>query len=265
MTKLVVAGMHVSINPETDRTRQVRVRGVVKDVLTRNPDHPHGVKVTLRSGETGRVKELLSAESETPQQLAPKLEGVDVETLLKQGETHFVEFKTDAFWSKQLSNEELAQSKSPDIIQHGKRASVSIIAKTIAGFANADGGNLVIGVKELKGTNDVEVVGIESEFAKIKDQSIDGYRRAIVDEVVRPFLPSFFFHRINEYLQIHFPEIEQKTLCQLNILKSAREVFFKTQSKERSKEMFFVRMEASTREIQSQEEIVQYCKKRFGN
>jgi uncharacterized repeat protein (TIGR03833 family) len=252
--------MYVVINPDTDRTRAVRIRGVVKDVLTRNPDHPHGVKVTLQSGETGRVKELLSAESEAPQQLAPKVDAVDVETLLKQGENHFVEFKTSAFWSKHLSKENLTQHDSLEAKQHGKRASVFIIAKAIAGFANADGGTLVIGVKEIKGADNVEVVGIESEFDKIKDRTIDGYRRAIVDEIIQRYLPSFFFHRINDHLQIHFPEIEHKPLCQLNILKSAQEVFLKTQNKD----MFFARMDASTREIQG-EKILQYCKKRFGN
>jgi uncharacterized repeat protein (TIGR03833 family) len=33
--------------------------GVVQDILTRSPDHPHGIKVRLASGEVGRVKEIL--------------------------------------------------------------------------------------------------------------------------------------------------------------------------------------------------------------
>ena len=32
--------------------------GIVKDVLTRAPTHPHGIKVRLESGEIGRVKEI---------------------------------------------------------------------------------------------------------------------------------------------------------------------------------------------------------------
>lgn len=34
--------------------------GVVQDILTRSPDHPHGIKVRLTTGEVGRVKEILS-------------------------------------------------------------------------------------------------------------------------------------------------------------------------------------------------------------
>jgi uncharacterized repeat protein (TIGR03833 family) len=30
--------------------------GVVKDILTNSPQHPHGIKVRLESGEVGRVK-----------------------------------------------------------------------------------------------------------------------------------------------------------------------------------------------------------------
>ena len=33
--------------------------GIVKDVLTKSPTHPHGIKVRLESGEIGRVKEVL--------------------------------------------------------------------------------------------------------------------------------------------------------------------------------------------------------------
>jgi uncharacterized repeat protein (TIGR03833 family) len=35
-------------------------RGVVKDVLTTSPHHPHGIKVRLETGEVGRVKEIIS-------------------------------------------------------------------------------------------------------------------------------------------------------------------------------------------------------------
>jgi len=32
--------------------------GVVKDILTNSPSHPHGIKVRLTSGDVGRVKEI---------------------------------------------------------------------------------------------------------------------------------------------------------------------------------------------------------------
>jgi len=32
----------------------------VKDILTKSPTHPHGIKVRLESGEIGRVKEIVA-------------------------------------------------------------------------------------------------------------------------------------------------------------------------------------------------------------
>lgn len=34
-------------------------KGVVKDILTRSPTHPHGIKVRLEDGQVGRVKQIL--------------------------------------------------------------------------------------------------------------------------------------------------------------------------------------------------------------
>ncbi|MFZ2633659.1 MAG: YwbE family protein [Desulfosalsimonadaceae bacterium] len=37
---------------KTDKLTQ----GIVKDILTKSPTHPHGIKVRLETGEVGRVK-----------------------------------------------------------------------------------------------------------------------------------------------------------------------------------------------------------------
>jgi uncharacterized repeat protein (TIGR03833 family) len=51
--------MRVSIVQKQDQLTGERTEGVVRDVLTRSPTHPHGIKVRLESGEVGRVKEIL--------------------------------------------------------------------------------------------------------------------------------------------------------------------------------------------------------------
>jgi uncharacterized protein YwbE len=38
--------------------------GLVRDILTNAPQHPHGIKVRLDTGEVGRVKEILDEEEE---------------------------------------------------------------------------------------------------------------------------------------------------------------------------------------------------------
>jgi uncharacterized repeat protein (TIGR03833 family) len=38
-------------------------KGIVKDILTNSPTHPHGIKVRLTSGAVGRVKEIIAPTS----------------------------------------------------------------------------------------------------------------------------------------------------------------------------------------------------------
>ncbi len=52
-------GQCVLIVLKKDQRSGKLTEGIVKDVLTRAPTHPHGIKVRLESGEIGRVKEIL--------------------------------------------------------------------------------------------------------------------------------------------------------------------------------------------------------------
>jgi uncharacterized repeat protein (TIGR03833 family) len=51
-------GLHVLIVLKKDQRSGKLTEGIVKDVLTKSPTHPHGIKVRLESGEIGRVKEI---------------------------------------------------------------------------------------------------------------------------------------------------------------------------------------------------------------
>lgn len=44
---------------EDQRTGRL-TEGIVKDILTNSPNHPHGIKVRLESGLVGRVQEILT-------------------------------------------------------------------------------------------------------------------------------------------------------------------------------------------------------------
>lgn len=58
--KNVRPGLTVDIVMKQDQRTGRLTRGVVKDVLTKSPHHPHGIKVRLETGEVGRVKEVIS-------------------------------------------------------------------------------------------------------------------------------------------------------------------------------------------------------------
>lgn len=51
-------GMSVAIVLKQDQDTGKLTDGIVRDLLTSSPSHPHGIKVRLMSGEVGRVKEI---------------------------------------------------------------------------------------------------------------------------------------------------------------------------------------------------------------
>lgn len=51
-------GLPVLIVLKKDQRSGNLTKIIVKDILTKSPHHPHGIKVRLESGEVGRVKEI---------------------------------------------------------------------------------------------------------------------------------------------------------------------------------------------------------------
>jgi uncharacterized repeat protein (TIGR03833 family) len=52
-------GMKVRVvEKQNQRTGQL-TEGIVKQILTKSPTHPHGIKVMLDKGVVGRVKEII--------------------------------------------------------------------------------------------------------------------------------------------------------------------------------------------------------------
>lgn len=54
----IVPGISVSIVLKKDQRTGILTEGIVKEILTNSPKHPHGIKVRLESGEVGRVKHI---------------------------------------------------------------------------------------------------------------------------------------------------------------------------------------------------------------
>ena len=59
----IKSGITVLIVLKQDQRTGKLTKGVVKDILTKSPNHPHGIKVRLTNGQVGRVKEIVSADS----------------------------------------------------------------------------------------------------------------------------------------------------------------------------------------------------------
>lgn len=57
--KNIQTGLQVAIVLKEDQQSNKLTEGAVKEILTKSPKHPHGIKVRLDTGEVGRVKEIL--------------------------------------------------------------------------------------------------------------------------------------------------------------------------------------------------------------
>ena len=54
----IAPGLEVDIVLKQDQRTGKLTRGIVKDILTNSPSHPHGIKVRLQNGQVGRVQNI---------------------------------------------------------------------------------------------------------------------------------------------------------------------------------------------------------------
>ncbi|SDR96791.1 conserved hypothetical protein [Paenibacillaceae bacterium GAS479] len=52
-------GLTVDIVLKQDQRTGKLTRGIIKNILTNSPSHPHGIKVRLEDGQVGRVKAIV--------------------------------------------------------------------------------------------------------------------------------------------------------------------------------------------------------------
>jgi uncharacterized repeat protein (TIGR03833 family) len=55
----IKSGFRVRIVLKQDQRSGKLTEGVVKDILTSSPTHPHGIKVRLADGKVGRVQTIV--------------------------------------------------------------------------------------------------------------------------------------------------------------------------------------------------------------
>lgn len=169
-----------------------------------------------------------------------------VEALIRGGENNHVEFKLKSLWSSNLTKDEIAASDSSEVRKYRNNASKFIIARALAGFLNTGGGDLLIGIDEDRLGNSIRIAGLGEDYAKLheEDRTPDGFRRMIMDAVVRKYLPDIA-DVAGRFLHISFPLVAGKTICHIHVFPADRPVFVETGSEE----IFFIRTDASTRPI----------------
>ncbi len=56
----ITPGMKVRVVEKQNQRTGKLTEGIVSRILTKSPDHPHGIKVMLDNGIVGRVKEIVT-------------------------------------------------------------------------------------------------------------------------------------------------------------------------------------------------------------
>ncbi|WP_299478891.1 ATP-binding protein [uncultured Roseibium sp.] len=154
--------------------------------------------------------------------------------LMKRGETDTVEFKSTLRWDVK-----------EDRINRGLE---KVIAKTIAGFFNTDGGHLLVGVDD-----DGKPLGLDKDLSTLKSPDLDSFERTINDIVSKnlggDLCPSI--HTV-------FAKVDEKDVAMIIIRPAPRAVYME----EGRSSVFYVRSGNSTRQLDVREAL-NYARSRW--
>lgn len=187
---------------------------------------------------THSVLEQIRADSGFAQAVAEQLRGnqasfaIPIEELIRREETFDVEFKSTARWNLR----ENAKDKRME----------DAVVKTIAGFLNANGGTLLIGVSD-----EGAPLGLGYDLELVKPQNVDGLINWLTTHLIRALK-----HTPAARAYAHIEELEGVQICRVDVAASSQPV---TAMMSDGTEKFWVRMNNSTRAL-PEVEIEDYCR-----
>ena len=160
----------------------------------------------------------------------------ETERLIAQGESMHLEFKS----TMRYSIKDKKRDKELD----------KVIAKTLCGFMNAEGGTLVIGVDD-----NGNALGLDADIATLQKKNEDGFQLAFTDLVSEYIgLPACTF------VNLQFVDYQGRRICVIRVTKNCTPVFF--QSDQGTE--FYMRAGNSTRRLDSKE-MLDYIQARSQN
>jgi len=154
-------------------------------------------------------------------------ENNELDQYINNGESSKVEFKSTLRWS-------VRDNKMDKGLQ-------VVIAKTIAGFLNTDGGILLIGV-----TDDGSIYGIEKDIETLGRKDRDGFEQ-LLTQIIENHLGKIAV----SYLTTKYIEKDNLTVCVIEIKSSPKPVYLK----DKDKKEFFIRLNNTTKPLDVEETI----------
>ena len=164
---------------------------------------------------------------------------VSLDDLIEDGESDELEFKSALRWDfqRQSINKELED----------------VIIKSVAAFANGQGGTLLIGV-----TDDGEVLGLERDYSSLNGDR-DKFERHLRGLLQQQMGVSFAANKI----RVQFPVIGDKELCQIEVAPAQKPIVVKFADKNgQPRERFYIRSGNTSQEL-PMSEMQGYIKERF--
>ena len=161
-----------------------------------------------------------------------------VRDLIRAGETPTIEFKSTLIWSIRGGVKDPALQK--------------MVTKTIAAFANSNGGTLLVGVGP-----DGSVLGLEADCLALRrqdDNCIDAFSRSLAAVLAAHLGPAVAASVVTNYV-----EVDGELVCVVDVARLDRAVYLKTGSQEE----FYVRS-GTTSVALPMSEAHDYLRRRFG-
>lgn len=158
------------------------------------------------------------------------------EKIISGGESNSVEFKPTLLYNFKTGKAGISVKE--------------IIAKTICAFLNSKGGFLFIGIDD-----DGKAQGLEKDYGLSEGKKAKDFFQLEFDQTIQYFLG--FATRTN--IKGQFIIFEGKEIYVIVVEPSLRPIFLKSQHVKK----FYVRGEASSRQISEIEELINYCVDRF--
>jgi uncharacterized protein YwbE len=181
------------------------IEGKVEKIITKINFDPYGIFVELETGEEGNTVEIIQTDNE---KIFNKLIS-NFNYDLTSNEFQKLEFKET--WAYPVNPE----MKLSEITKSDKKQIRFYVAKTIAAFANSEGGTLYVGVQD-KTKN---IMGLDRDFKLLDEgtQDVDG-----MGIQMKSSLEGFFKResKIWEKVSINFIKKDGKDICVINVKKS---------------------------------------------
>ena len=170
----------------------------------------------------------------------PPEAAITLEELIAEGEDDELEFKSSLRWDFK----ELATNKKLE----------EVVVKTVAAFANSQGGTLLIGVSDSG-----EILGLEGDYLSLGGANRDKFELHLRNLLSSAFGAAF----VSSKLKVLFPAIGEVEICQVDVQPSAKPLVLTVKDKNGvGQEKFYVRSGNSSQEL-SLAEMPPYLAERF--